>query len=142
MTVIAEVWAIRERGTMKYMPQLLGRGHTFSEPTEGAIPRLFHSERAAKLALGAWLKGHAINKTSREWETGYIDVVGLIYEKVDGRSADRMEVVKLTLTSDAEPEMSPREAQSARLDAIITVNTEATIDRSPSLFWKNKSSYG
>jgi hypothetical protein len=98
MTVISHVYAIRERGTMKFMPQLQGRGHTYSEPTAGPIPRLFHNERAAKIALGAWLKGHAVNKTSREWETGYVDVVGLFYEKVDGRSVDKMEIVRLCLS--------------------------------------------
>lgn len=57
MNLIDVFWVLREKGTEKYMPQLDGRGYTHAEFREGAIPRLFTSERAAKVARTWWLKG-------------------------------------------------------------------------------------
>lgn len=52
---------IRNVHTKLYLPKPgghYGRGGTFDEPTDdGSNARLFVSERAAKLALTAWLKG-------------------------------------------------------------------------------------
>jgi len=48
------------------MPEKKG-GHTWSEPEYGAIPRIFRSEKSARLSLQIWTKGqmYADNGTVR-----------------------------------------------------------------------------
>lgn len=94
---IGEFFAIREKGTRKYLPEIYGRGYTHTEPCAGPQPRLFHSEHAAKIALTCWLKGRADEGRHTDWESGITESTGIDYRPVDGRSRDRMEIVKVRL---------------------------------------------
>jgi hypothetical protein len=97
--VVGEFYAIRAKGTMKYLPEICGAGYTYTEPVAGPQPRLFPRSRAAAQALTAWLKGTAEMSSSTDWETGYTEYVGLKYTPVEGRRADAMEIVKLVLVT-------------------------------------------
>ena len=105
MTAIT-LWAIRRKSDGYYIPNPLGRngrGGSFVEPVQPdalANIRLFHIERAAKIALKAWLQGHWV--TSRGQSTDYFSGGTEYYEDtnivpVEGRNADNMEVVEVTL---------------------------------------------
>jgi len=53
-------WAIRQNSTGWWLPLYDGkqkRGFTYTEPSEGARPRLFVRLQDAKLALRWWLAG-------------------------------------------------------------------------------------
>lgn len=97
MTKLGTFYAIREKGTMKFLPENFGRGYTHTEPVAGPQPRLLHSHKAAHLALTAWAKGVASNRCSTDWETGYTEETGLEYSPVAGRSKDLMEIVEVDL---------------------------------------------
>ena len=98
-----EVWAIREKGTEKYLPamkrgRICVRGFTSTEPTEGVPPRLFPTKRSVENALTAWLQG--------QWEmhqiqSGWYDEDVDTYPEpkaVEGRKRELMEIVKFNLT--------------------------------------------
>jgi len=101
-----EVYAIREKGTEKYLPALKKgrmriRGFSFTQPMEKEAPRLFHTKRSAENALTTWLQGH--------WEI-HTSVSGMFGEDVDiypaptlveGRKREAMEIVKFTLGESA-----------------------------------------
>lgn len=95
--IVGTFFAIREKGTRKYLPENYGRGYTHTEPCAGPQPRLFHTEQAAKIALTCWLKGRADEGRSTDWETGISDSTGIQYRSVEWRSRDRMELVRLSL---------------------------------------------
>lgn len=91
------LFAIRHIPTNNYLPwrQDRRRGYTFDEPQpmSEAIPRLFTSERNARLALKAWLKG----KHHPYWDVdGGTAGVGQI-KPVPSRKAEEMEVVRMIL---------------------------------------------
>jgi hypothetical protein len=102
MTVIAKVWAIRERGTLKFLSAQEGVPATHREPVTGLTPTVFLSETNAKLALGAWLKGRVepydpemhYDQNDRENDGSKY---GIRYERVESRGAGKMEVVELEL---------------------------------------------
>ncbi len=93
--VIAELFAIREKGTDKYLPlSKLGRGGSSLEPTpvSKAQPRLFKSERAAKSALGHWLRGEL---QCTRYEDG-----GEVHKLIPKphRIREKMEIIRVVLT--------------------------------------------
>jgi hypothetical protein len=90
-------YAIREKGTMKFLPENFGRGYTHTEPCAGPQPRLLTSHKAAHLALTAWCKGAATVDKSTDWESGYTEITGLSYSPIEGRSKDKMEIVEVDL---------------------------------------------
>jgi len=91
------LFAIREKGTDRFLPDLPGRGYTHTEPTEGKMPRYFPAKRNARLALGAWLKGAATTDLATDWETAAVEDCGISYRPVPGRLADKMEIVEFNL---------------------------------------------
>lgn len=98
MSTIGTFYAIRVKDSLKYLPECYGRGYTYSEPVAGPQPRLFHTEHAAKIALTAWLKGHAVVQHSYDWESGHTEYCGLQYHAQADRHREDMEIVPVTLT--------------------------------------------
>jgi hypothetical protein len=91
------LYAIRHIPTNNYLPSRLGRarGYTFDEPQPMGkmIPRLFTSERNARMALRAWLRG----EHKPYWDVdGGTAGVGEI-KPVPSRKAEEMEVVRMIL---------------------------------------------
>jgi hypothetical protein len=97
---VGHFFAIRVKDSARFLPQGNGSGFTYSEPVAGPQPRLFASHKAAHLALTAWLKGHASNRTSIDWETGYQEIGNLTYSPVEGRLKENMEIVRVRLELD------------------------------------------
>lgn len=90
-------WAIVHEPTGHFMPQSKnynGNGSSFWDHRLGQANevRLFKSERAAKIALSAWLLGKHIP----EWDDGFC-YVGSI-EDVPERKREEMKVVQMDLT--------------------------------------------
>ena len=96
-TLLGTFFAIREKGTRKFLPENYGKGYTRTEPVAGPQPRLLHSHKAAHLALTAWAKGVWSVSTNHDGESGIVETVGLNYDPVVGRSKDRMEIVEVEL---------------------------------------------
>lgn len=53
---LGHYYAIRVRGTDKYMPQLSSE-HSLAEPESGVLPRLFHRMQDARTSATIWKKG-------------------------------------------------------------------------------------
>ncbi len=76
---------------------------THAEPSNNPafVPRLFSRKQSAKMSLTAWLKGHAYQDTDseeNEWlGVSYMVVVGILYEGLERRKREDMEVVEVTL---------------------------------------------
>jgi hypothetical protein len=99
------VWAIRVKGTKKYLPdrgKRWGRGHTFDEPVhiEDGVqsPRLFLSERGAIQAMHAWYRGKYSLKKSTDFMTGDVDFEFDI-ESIPERLEIKLEVVEIMLST-------------------------------------------
>ncbi len=88
-------YVIRKKGTHKYLPDPPGRGKTWVEPIVGQPPRLFCSERAAKVALTWWLKGITTVARGRDYDGEYDET--WTTEPEPHRKAEDMEVVPITL---------------------------------------------
>lgn len=100
-------WLIRHKPTGGYLPEptgRMGRGGSHVEPvmhTDTATePRLFHTERAAKIALGTWLKGKYVAK--RGSYAGGPDFIEEYYEDVEivgvpSRKREEMEIISADL---------------------------------------------
>lgn len=94
------LWAIRHNpsGGFLYMPTTYtGRGGSFVEPItfpdkQGRQPRLFMSDRAAKSALGLWLKGKFINHRDSEDE----EVMEIRHQP--NRKREEMQIVPIDIT--------------------------------------------
>ncbi len=97
-----KMFAIRHNPTGFYLPETpRGRGYTHTTPQPPSAkepPRLLHNQTAAKLALGAWLKGV-------QWmRGGYDSYSGDYDESIDvapptvERKAEEMEIVPVVLT--------------------------------------------
>ena len=98
---IAKLFAIREAGTLKFLPQRDScRGHTYDEPLElqhGERPRMFYTTHGARCALSAWRKGYHHRTTSGSWQDGdYDECINI--EPVPHRLQMNMEIVSVTLT--------------------------------------------
>lgn len=95
-------WAIRQKSTGYFLPMRWKRacGYSYDEPTEGAFPRLFPSEKSANSALSAWLRGtwsEPKEYDHDEWShTEYVRIFSPV--SVEGRSKDDMEVVAMELS--------------------------------------------
>lgn len=94
---LAPKWAIVHKPTGHFMPEPTGynkNGSSFWNHLLGQANevRLFKSERAAKIALSAWLLGKHIP----EWDDGFC-YVGDIRE-VPERKREEMKVVQMDLT--------------------------------------------
>ena len=90
-------WAIVHLPTGHFMPQPIGyngNGFSFWDHRLGQANevRLFKSERAAKIALSAWLLGKHIP----EWDDGFCYVGDV--ETVPERKREEMKVVQMDLT--------------------------------------------
>lgn len=91
-----KMWAIRDWRTNEYLPPPRGRGGrggSFEEPiTPSPLnpPRLFSSERAARIALNSWLKGQFHCTRNDDYEI-------ITIKPVPGRNAANMEIVPVTL---------------------------------------------
>lgn len=92
------LFAIKHIPTGHYLPTPSGwggRGGSHVEPapvTTACLPRLFHTEVAAKIALTYWLKGkttvsHSYPDEGEDWHI----------EPQNHRKADEMEVVPVNL---------------------------------------------
>jgi len=98
-------WAIRHKPTGGYLPEptgRMGRGGSHVEPVlhvdRMTEPRLFHTERAAKTALGTWLKGKVHH--SAGYSCSGPDFLEEYYEElstehVPSRVREEMEIVPL-----------------------------------------------
>lgn len=88
------VFAIREKGTNRYMPETHG-GYSFDNPVEcgsGLLPRMFPSSKSAHCSLTQWLRG----KHDAGWDDGCMCFEGVT--PVPGRKRENMEVVELEIT--------------------------------------------
>ncbi len=101
-------WLIRHKPTGGYLPEpagRMGRGGSHVEPvlhTEdpATTPRIFSSERAAKNALVAWLRGKYVAKRGRY--AGGPDSIEEYYEDVEivgvpSRKREEMEIISADL---------------------------------------------
>lgn len=87
-------FAIRRKSDKAFLPAYgKRRGHTSSEPSLTAPPRLYRLESHAKAALKWWLAG-VTTVTTYDYETGDED---WNTKAVPGRNAEDMEVVLLEL---------------------------------------------
>ena len=90
-------YAIKHMPTGGYLPQLRRkRGHTHTEPLplEGAVPRLHHTERGAKVALWYWLKGTwREDYNTGDWGTS--EYCGNFPKKQLERKREDMQIVKM-----------------------------------------------
>ena len=100
------MWAIRHKPSNHYLPSPKGhsgRGGSFVDPVDPdvTLPRLFPTERSAKAALTAWLKGKHEGDYDREYNewTGksYTVCVGYVVVPVPNRKRQDMEVVEIVL---------------------------------------------
>jgi hypothetical protein len=98
-----KVYAIREKGTDKYLPQLKNkRGYSHYEPLPngGKLgPRLFMSRHAATVALTVWKKGK-VEAVIYDGEHDHNKTV-----PVPGRKGLEMEVVEFVLIESAKLEV-------------------------------------
>lgn len=102
MTEQWTVWAIRHIPTGAYIPSVRstqGRGGSYLEPMPGAFPRLFQTKHAARMALVAWLKGHHVRHGYVDFESGHIVESGIKIQHQPHRKAEKMELVRLCLTT-------------------------------------------
>lgn len=96
-----DLWLIRHEPTGNFLPEpegRMGRGGSHTEPTPIAEkpPRIFRTERAAKIALNSWLKGKHVHTS------GYDSFCGEFWEDtsivpVPDRIASDMRVVKASV---------------------------------------------
>lgn len=95
-------WFIRHKPSGHYLPEpagRLGRGGSHVEPTafNSQPPRVFTTERSAKSALTAWLRGKFVRSGSRDWETGIWEEDDLECIPVPSRKREEMEIIPATL---------------------------------------------
>lgn len=90
-------WAIKHKPSGFFLPtrsQGRNRGYTHDEPTADKPPRLFTSERNAKLALGEWLKGPLHVSQYQDWQGDWDES----WERgKHNRKADDMVIVEITI---------------------------------------------
>jgi hypothetical protein len=96
------VYAIREKGTDKYLPGLKRgrvrlRGFSFTEPVSGEAPRIFHTKQSARNALTAWLQGTWHTHTISSGFYGEDTDVYTEPKPVESRKRERMEIVEFNL---------------------------------------------
>lgn len=91
------LYAIKHLPSGDYLPAAAG-SYTHTEPTSKYPPRLFASERAAKLALRQWLAGPLVVDFSSTWSgiDGY-DEHEERTRLTHSRKPDEMRVVKMLL---------------------------------------------
>lgn len=96
MSTAFVLYAIRHKPTDAFMPmrwETWQQGYTHDEPAIGAVPRLFRTEKNAKQALHARLAGKT---TARDPFNFRLKIT-----PVEGRNADEMEIVRMTLAEAA-----------------------------------------
>ena len=91
------LYAIKHLPSGGYLPAAAG-SYTHTEPTAKNPPRLFTSERAAKLALRQWLAGPLVVNFSSSWSgiDGY-DEHEERSRLEHSRNSDEMRVVEMLL---------------------------------------------
>ena len=110
MTTTIIMYAIQHKPTGKYLPAPQGRGgrggsfmepvsfndpqrtKTLSNKTQGLIPRLWATERAAKIALSYWCKGKFVCSRGGDMEDYWEDVA---IKPVNSRVHEDMEIVEV-----------------------------------------------
>lgn len=100
-------WLIRHKPSGGYLPEpagRMGRGGSHVEPTlhvdNLTRPRLFISERAAKIALGSWLKGkvhHSSGYHEDYFSGGREYYEDLDVEHVPSRKREDMEITSVDM---------------------------------------------
>ena len=96
--MMMQMYAIRHNPTGHYLGDPKGRGGSHMEPeppTEIRPPRLFHTEHAAKTALGHWLRGKVTVGRHRDYY-GEADEHWHL-EPVESRKRAEMSVVPVSL---------------------------------------------
>lgn len=83
------VYLIRQKSSGLFLPEIAGRGYTFSEPSNHRLPRLFRREQDAKIALTYWLTG--------KWYKAYREEHGIEYQEVPERKREDMEICAFQL---------------------------------------------
>lgn len=94
-----KVWAIRHKPTGGYLPRGEFRtikGGSLVEPTLDKPPRLFQSFRAAKSALGHWLRGKYVSKSYIDFPTGEYEYQLNVIPQPH-RKREEMEIVEFNL---------------------------------------------
>lgn len=87
-----KVWAIRVKGTDKWLAYRRNGSYSYAEPEGGNIPPRFHvTKRGAQNALTNWLQGHY----NFGW-SGY-QTTRLRYIKQPHRIKENMEIVEFAL---------------------------------------------
>ncbi len=93
-------FALREKGTKRYMPQLSGRGYTHVGFKPAGLPRLFMSAHDAQVALTWYVrgpvsvsKGYGYNGDTHEY-----DETWTFPKESDARDASKYEVVPFELS--------------------------------------------
>lgn len=96
-----DLYLIRHEPSGNYLPEpegRMGRGGSHTEPTPIAEkpPRIFRTERAAKIALNSWLKGKYVRTYGYDSQCGeYWEDTRVV--PVPDRVASEMHVVKATV---------------------------------------------
>jgi hypothetical protein len=100
MTCIGTRWALRQKSTGFYIPaptrgKGLRVGISEFEPTDGPMPALYGTEKAAHSALAQWLKG--VQRAAPLEGVGNWGRYAMGVTPVASRRADDMEVVPVKL---------------------------------------------
>lgn len=96
------LYFIRQKSTGYYLPEpngRAGRGGSHTEPNpDSSLARIFRSERSAKIALNAWLKGKYVadrwcsdGHPGNDWEPNYYEDIRIV--PVPQRKREDMEIV-------------------------------------------------
>lgn len=101
-------WLIRHKPTGGYLPEpigRMGRGGSHVEPVvhtddPATTPRIFQSERAAKNALAAWLRGKYVAHRGSysggpDFDVDYYEDIEIV--PVPGRKREEMEIISADL---------------------------------------------
>ena len=97
-----KLYFIRHKPSGLYLPKpagRAGRGGSHVEPSAFCFARIFRSERSAKIALNAWLKGKWVadrgytdGHPGNDWEREYYEEVSIIPQS--SRIRTDMEIVE------------------------------------------------
>lgn len=107
------LYAIMHIPTGYFLPEPKGyggRGGSFTEPVDcnndDVNPRMFKTERAAKAALGQWLRGHHHGEHETDWDewTGksYSCCIGATVVHRPDRKREHMKIIPFKLVVDEE----------------------------------------
>ena len=90
------VWAIKQKDTGLFLPDVASRGKTQVEPCSNDVPRLFTTRKGARCALTWWKKGITYITRTRDWDGYALDESWDLDERPK-RAGVEMEVVEMEL---------------------------------------------